>query len=33
MYEFQKYALHESVVIVLHFAIDGTSSVWVQSLA
>ena len=31
MYEFQKYALHESIVIVLHF--DGTSSAWVQSLA
>ena len=31
MYEFQKYALHESIVIVLH--VDGTSSVWVQSMA
>ena len=31
MYEFQKYALHESIVIVLHF--DGTSSVTIQSLA
>ena len=26
MYESQEYALHESIVIVLHF--DGTSSVW-----
>ena len=31
MYKFQKYALHESIVIVIHF--DITSSVWVQSLA
>ena len=31
MYEFQKYALHEPIVIVLHY--DGTSVVWVQSLA
>ena len=31
LHEFQKYALHESIVIVLHF--DVTSSVWVQSLA
>ena len=30
MYEFQKYAFHESIVIVLCF--DGTSSVCVQSL-
>ena len=31
LHEFQKYALHESIVIVLHF--DRTSSVWVQTLA
>ena len=31
MYEFQNYALHESIVIVLRY--DGTSSVWFQSLA
>ena len=31
MYEFQKYELHESILIVLQF--DGTSSVWVQFLA
>ena len=31
MYEFQKYALHEAVVPVLHF--DVTSSVWAQSQA
>ena len=30
-YEIQKYALHESIVIVLHF--KGASSEWVQSLA
>ena len=30
-YEFQKYALHESIVIVLHF--NGTSSVWAQIMA
>ena len=29
--EFHKYAFHAYVVIVLHF--NGTSSVWVQSLA
>ena len=31
MYEFQKYTLHECIVIVFH--LDGTSSVWAQSLA
>ena len=31
MYEFQKYALHEYITIVLY--IDGTSSVRVQCLA
>ena len=31
LYEGQKYALHESMVILLHF--DGTNSVCVQSLA
>ena len=31
MYEFQKYALHESIVTVIHF--DITSSVWIHSLA
>ena len=31
LYEFQKYALHESIMIVLYF--DDTSSVWVQFLA
>ena len=31
MHEFQKYALHESIVIVIYF--DGTTSVWIQSLA
>ena len=31
MYEFQKNASYESIVIVLNC--DGTSSVWVQSLA
>ena len=35
MYEkcmnFQKYALHDAIVSVLHF--DGTSGVWVQPLA
>ena len=31
MYEIQKYTLHESVMIVIHF--NGTSSEWVQSLA
>ena len=31
MYELQKYALHESIMIVLH--LDGTNSMWVQSLA
>ena len=30
-YEFQMYASHEPTVIVFH--VDGTSSVWVQSLA
>ena len=31
MHEFQKYAFHEYIVIVLHF--DGSSSVSVQSQA
>ena len=31
VYEFQKYALHESIVIALHFYV--TSTVWVHSLA
>ena len=31
MYEFQKYALHESIVILLCF--EATGSVWVQTLA
>ena len=31
MLKFQNYALHESIVLVLHF--DGTDNVWVQFLA